>query len=443
MFLSRPRLPTSLAALLLIMLPLGACSLFDDDEERLEGPRIPVRAAVPDDAGPEPITRPLPPQRELADWTQVGSGASHNGGNIAGPSGPLSRVWSADAGTGNSADSTITSPPVVAGGTVFTLDAAAEVRAFDVSSGALRWASELTPDETEEGDEGFGGGLAAVDDRLFVTTGFGEVLALSQASGEVLWRQRFSGPFRAGPAVAGGRLVAVTRNSTALALDLSDGSVLWRNQGVGANAGLLGGAAPVIAGGATVIPFASGELSALDLISGRTAWTAVLTGGRRGLARAAITDLTGDPVVIGPIVVAANQSGRLAAFEGATGRRIWTRAVGATRPLWAAGDTLFLVSDTGVLMRLDAASGQTLWERALPVFEDPEDREDPITYSGPVLVADRLLLTDSLGNLLSHDAVTGDGQVVADVPGGSHTGPIAAGGRVFVLSDDGVLYAFR
>lgn len=431
-----------LGAALAAVLLLSGCSWFENEEERLEGERIPVRRA--EGAGPvaQVVELPLIAARTLDAWTQTNANAAHNAGHIAGPT-TLNEVWRADAGTGASSDATITSAPVVAGGSVFTLDAAAQVSAFDARSGSQRWRVDLTP-EDEGGEEGFGGGLAVAGNALFVTTGFGEVVALSTGTGETLWRQRFGGPFRAGPAVAGGRVVAVTRNSQALALDAATGAVLWRRQGVEADAGLLGGASPAIAGGGALVPFASGELAALDLESGRRIWNTVITGGRRGFARASITDLTGDPVVAGPLVIVANQSGRLAATVGANGERAWTRALGATSPLWPAGATLFMVSDTGRLLRLDARDGRTLWEVALPVFEDPEDREDPIVYSGPIVVSGRILLTDNLGNLLSYDAITGEGgETGVRLSSGSVTGPVIAGDTVYVLADDGVLHAFR
>jgi outer membrane protein assembly factor BamB len=429
-------------ALLLAPALLAGCSLWEE-EERLAGERVPVRS-LPEqgEEGDRVIARPLPPAQAIEAWTQVAANAAHNAGHLAGPAEPA-RVWSADAGTGSSSDSFITAPPVVGGGLVFALDAAAGIRAVDAASGALRWETSLVPNEEEEGEEGFGGGLALDGGRLFATTGFGEVLALNPASGEVLWRRAFGAPFRAGPAAADGLVVAVSRASTAFALSAQTGEIVWRVQGVGAEAGFLGGASPAVGGGGAVLPFSSGELVAVDAVTGRRLWGAVITGGRRGLARASITDLTGDPVLVGPIVVSANQSGRIAALETRSGRRLWTREIGSTQPIWAAGETLFLVSDTAELMRLDAGTGETLWSRALPAFEDPDDREDPITYSGPVLVSGRLLVTDSLGNLWSVDARTGEGAPVAQVPDGSTTGPVVAGGTVYVLSEDAELHAYR
>lgn len=421
---------------------LAGCGWFDD-EERLPGKRVPVReVASPATGDVLASVRQLPQVRGLSDWTQTNGNSAHNSGHLDAPSNPT-LAWSQDAGVGTSEDSAITGAPIVVGGVVYVLDAAAELSAFDARSGGLRWQVSLVPNEDEEGEEGFGGGLAADGGKLFVATGFGEVLALSPASGEILWRRAVGAPFRAAPAAIGGLVVAVTRDSQSFGFDAEDGTVRWRHQGVAPDASYLGGASPAIVGQIALVPYGSGELVALDAVTGRQIWSAVLTGGRRGLARAAITDLTGDPVAVGPYVISANQSGRTAAFEGRTGRRVWTRQIGTTLPIWPAGDTLYMLSDTSALTRLDAQSGVTLWEVELPAYEDPEDLEDPISYSGPVLIGGRVLLSDSLGNLWSFDGLSGQGGVSGQVPGGAISGLVAAGGMLYTLSEDAVLHAYR
>lgn len=434
----RPDRRPALAALA-VLLALGGCGLFSD-EETLEGERIRIRPDASVTAVSEAVVQPLPPAERNAEWTQTNGNAQHNLGHLAGPA-SLSRAWTADAGSGGS-EARITSRPIVAGGTVYTLDAEATLSAFDAGSGARRWQVSLAR-EGERGREGFGGGLAADGGRLYATTGFGEVIAIDPASGEIFWRRSFGAPFRAAPAAAGGLVVAVTRDNRAFGLDGGDGSERWRLQAAAADAGLLGGASPAIAGGAAILPFASGELAAVSANAGRQLWTAVLTGGRRGLARAAITDISGDPVVAGPLVVAANQSGRMLAIDGRNGQQVWSRSIGSAAPLWPAGDTLYVVSDDAMLMRLSLRDGRTLWAAELPAFRDPEDRKGAIPYSGPVLVGGRVIITDSRGNVLAFDGQTGAKVEEARIDGGSRTGPVVAGGTVYILSDSGTLYAFR
>ena len=420
----------------LMLLPgLAGCGLFDD-EEILEGERIRIRPESSATAAAT-VTRPLPEPVRNAEWTQTNGAPDHNLGHLAGPAG-LSRTWTADAGAGG----VITSQPIVLDGTIYTLDADSQLTAFDAGSGARRWRTSLVPEGEDPGD-GFGGGLAAADGRIFAATGYGEVLAIDPASGEIFWRQSFAAPFRAAPAAARGLVAAVTRDNRAVALDADDGSIRWRMQAATAPAGLLGGSSPAIAGPIVLLPFASGELVAAAASSGQRLWSAVLTGGRRGLARASITDVSGDPVVVGPYVVAANQAGRMIAIDGRNGQRVWTRNVGSGGPIWAAGDSIFVVSDDAKLMRLAVQDGSTLWAAELPAYEDPEDREDAIAYSGPVLVGGRVLLTDGLGNVFAFDGVTGERRGGTEIGGGSLTGPVVAGGTVYILADDGTLHAFR
>lgn len=434
-----------LLALAGLGLGLAGCGVFDwfDDEEILEGERIRIRDLSARDATTvaalTAVPLPAPVRNEF--WSQTNGLPSHAAGHLAGPS-SLSRSWTADIGAGGGDDARITSAPVSANGVIFAMDAEATVTALDASGGSERWSTDVSP-EGEDGDEGFGGGLALGEGILVVTTGFGEVLGLSPASGEIAWRRSLGAPIRAAPAVQPGIAVAVTRDNVAFGLDPASGNVLWRLQGVAAGAGLLGGASPALSGELAVVPFSSGELVGASATSGRRVWSAVLSGGRRGLARAAISDITGDPVIQGQTVVAANQSGRMVAIDGRTGARVWTRSVGAMGPIWSTGDTVYVMADDAKLMRLSLIDGQTLWETQLAAFEDPEDREDPIAYSGPVVAGSRVLVTSSDGELLSFDALTGAEVARVDIGSGSVTGAMVVGGTVYVLDDDATIHAFR
>ena len=416
---------------------LSGCSLFDD-EEKLEGDRIRIREArTAEQNVPTEAAAALPAPQTNGDWTQTNGGPTHASGHLAGPSAPT-LAWSADVGTGG----LITSAPIVVGGRVFAMDAGAHVTAFDAGSGSQAWRTDLAP-EGEDGEDGFGGGLAADAGRIFATTGFGEVLAIAPGSGEILWRYQASAPFRSAPAASGGVVIAVTRENQAVALKADDGQMLWRIAGVASSAGSLGGASPAISGGLTVVPFGSGEIVGVQQATGRQVWSAVLGGTRRGLARGSIADVTGDPVIAGRIVVAANQSGRMVALDGATGQRGWTRTLGSTGPLWAAGTSLFVMTDSGQLVRLSITTGKTIWSTQMPAFRDPEDRTDAIPYSGPVLAGGRIYVTDGLGNLLSFDPGSGKQVASVDLSDGSTTGVVVAGGTLFVLCNNGVLQAFR
>ena len=432
-----------LALALAITGAIAGCGVFGEDEERLSGERIRIRGqpAGSTEAGATGAAGPLPEPAVNQEWTQTNGRSSHASGHLAGPAAPA-LAWQADAGAAAGSGARITGAPIVANGRVYTLDAEAQLSAFDAASGAPVWRTSLAPGN-EPGRQGFGGGLATDGQFVFATTGFGEVLAIDAASGTMAWRHAAGAPFRSAPAVSDGIVVAVTRDNRALALSARNGAVIWRIDGATAEAGLLGGASPAVSGELAVLPFASGELLGVQAGTGRRAWSAVLGGAGRGLARSAIADVTGDPVIAGRVVVAASQSGRMVAIDGLTGDRGWTRSLGAVGPIWAAGGSVFLVTDGSALARLSLETGETIWSTDLPAFRRPGNRSDPIAYSGPVLAGGRVLVTDSLGNLLAFDPATGAPAGATPLSSGSTTGPVVANGTIYILGDDATLQAFR
>ncbi|WP_339948433.1 PQQ-binding-like beta-propeller repeat protein [uncultured Albimonas sp.] len=429
----RPVLLTALAA----ALALAGCS--DDDDPRLPGERIPIRAAA-DPTLPTPTPRALPAVQGSPDWTHRGGGAQRSGGRLEAPA-SLSLAWRVSAGAG--ADERIPmAGPVIADGAVFVRDGEAGVEAF-TTAGADKWSVDLTP-EGERARVGYGGGVAFADGKLFVTDGFGQLTALDAASGEELWRVKGSAPYRAAPTARGGMVVAVNRADVAAGFDAATGEKRWEIETGLPNAGNLGGAAPGLATDVAVLPFGSGEVMLVRTGPGFRVWTATVVslGSTSGLS--AFSDITSDPVLApGPLVIAGNAGGALAMFDGRNGRRVWQRDFGSLSPVWAAGETLYAVTTQPAIVRLDIQTGATLWRTPLDAREDPDDAATGIVYGGPVLAGDRVLATSSDGRLLSFDAQTGAPGQVIEMPGGSRTGPAVAGGTVYVLTDDGDLLAYR
>jgi outer membrane protein assembly factor BamB len=435
---------STLAALLLGTIAVTGCGVFDDELAPLPGTRIPVREAaaepVMDPAAAAPLLE-LGPATPLDEWTQNNAVASRAPGHIAGPRG-LTQQWAVDVGTGSNDDGQLTSGPVVANGRVFALDAAAGVTAVDAASGNVVWRTSLAP-EGERAADGFGGGLAVMDGRLFATTGFGEVLALGVNDGGILWRQSVAAPARSSPAVDRGVVVVVTRDNSAFGFDAETGALDWTLPGTSAGTpGTLAGASPAISQGVAVLPFMSGELVAVSAASGRILWADALAGGRRGLARAAIADVAGDPVISGVGIFAANLSGQMVAIDGRTGRRGWLRTLGATNPVWPVGASLFVVDDDARLMRLAAATGETIWVTQMTAYED-DSRRRAVAYGGPVVADGTVYVTSSEGELLLFDHATGVETRRVPLPGDASTGPVIAGGALYVLTDDATLVAFR
>jgi outer membrane protein assembly factor BamB len=434
-------MPGRPAVCLALLAALAACA---EPEVILPGERIDVVSGQPVEAVQERREVPFraPPARANADWTHRAGTPAHDLVNPALGS-VTTQLWSVPIGQGDTRRHRLTAQPVVSGGRIFTLDSQARVSAVS-TSGALLWSVDASP-ARDRPDEASGGGLAAAEGRLFVTLGFGELVALDPATGGVIWRQRVGSVTTGAPTVSGGRVFVSGRDGVGWAVDAATGRILWSVRSTPDRLGVLGGSAPAVSGDTVVFPFISGEIIAVEAQSGTARWTAYLLGERPGTSYARVTDITGDPVIIGGQVFVGNHSGETAAIELGTGQTVWTAPKGALGPVTVAGGSVFLVSDQNDLVRLDASNGALVWSVPLPFFVDqrPRRREAIFAHYGPILAGGRLIVASSDGVLRVFDPANGALVGSLPLPAGAAAEPLVAGGTLYVLASDGTLNAFR
>lgn len=438
------RLP--LIAALAGLTALMACGNRDAP---LKGERLDARAVASADGpamqGPAVATTTalsLPGVRGNADWPQRAGSASHVSGNFALGAG-TNRIWSQPIGTGSDRRHRITADPIVAAGMVFTLDAESTVTATTTSGGRV-WSIDVRP-ASETGRSVSGGGLAFEGNRVFVTTGYGEVVALDARTGGVAWRQRVEAPISGAPTVANGIVYVMGRNANGWAVRANDGKVMWRLFGNAGLAGVMGVSSAAVSGGKVVWPFTTGELVGVDAKDGAQLWSANVAGSRLGRAITVFRDLTGDPVIVGNTVYAGTSSGRTGAYDLETGATKWEAPEGASSPVLPIGNSVFLVNDQAQLLRLDASNGARIWAQKLPYFtKQIVGKQDKVwNHFGPVLAGNRLYLASSDGYLRVFDPATGALIGTAEIPGGAASAPAVAGQTLYVVTHDGQLIAFR
>ncbi len=428
---------------------LGGCETVSDifgdsDEEQLSGERLSVislERQLEPDTDSDVLTVRLPPPYVNEDWPQAGGYPHHAMHHLAADD-VLSVAWRVRIGRGTGAEEPVLSAPVVAGGRIYTMDSRSLISAFNASTGARLWTADTLPEDDDEG--AFGGGLAVAGGWLFATTGLGHVLALDAESGALQWRQPLGVPVRAAPSVSGGRVFAVSHDNRLWALDGGNGAVLWSHAAIEESAGFLGGASPAVDGGIVVAPFSSGELSAHRVENGRAVWTDILgvQGARIG-AIATFNDQDGHPVSDRGTVFAIGHGGRMVAIDSRSGRRVWERDIAGLDMPWVAGDFVFVITADGELVCMSRERGAILWVRSLPRFEDPEEREDPIFWTGPTLVGDRLIAAGSDGSVLSVSPYDGRYLGAYNAGGAVRLMPVVADRTLYILTDDADLIALR
>lgn len=438
----------------------SGCSIIGVGQEKdtpTFGERIPVLAPETDiEVDPAiagiPVTIPAPVMNTA--WTQPGGNAAKAMGHVA-LGGALTRAWSADINGGNER-TRLAAAPVVADGRVYAVDTTATLRAFNAETGSVLWTSRVgdpadlkggrnfwTGEFTGNGATVFGGGVSYDNGRLYATNGLGDTVAFDAATGAQLWRVRHGGPLRGAPTIAYDTVFVVSQDNQLYALDPVDGRLRWTGIGTLESANVFGAAAPAAAQGTVVAGFSSGELNAYRYENGRIVWQDALARTSISTSAGALSDVDAEPVIDNGRVYAIGQGGRMVALELVTGQRVWEINVAGISTPAVAGEWLFVVTDQAQLLAVARASGQVRWMTQLPRFANEKSKEGRITWTGPILAGNRLVLANSVGDLVNISPIDGSFQSRVQIKNPISLPPVVANNTLYVLDDKGQLSAWR
>jgi outer membrane protein assembly factor BamB len=336
----------------------------------------------------------------------------------------VNTVWSTDIGAGAGGRGANLRPRVD-GGVVYAADYKGRVTAVDAATGREIWKVDV--DEEITGGPGSGEGL------VLVGTVDGEVIALDAASGAKRWASRASSEVLSTPAAALGVVVVHSLDGRLAGLDAADGKPRWQYERVSSGLGLRGSSSPVISGDKAICGLSGGKLVAIELASGFPVWetTITLPAGRTELER--VVDILGDPLLLSGQVFVGTYQGEVAALYESSGQVAWRRKVSSYNGLATDGAVLYLTDDQGLVWAIDSRDGAALWK---------QDALRGRKLSGPAAFGGLVVAGDFEGYL--HWLSPQDGSLVARTRVGSapiRAQPVALGGTLYVLGDDGDLAA--
>ena len=430
---------------LLAPLAVAGCGLWDEwfgtHKTPLPGKREPIlggRRTLEVDEGTPKVE--LPPAVRNAAWPQAGGNPAHFMGHLA-ASDRLTEAWRVSIGAGGGYRRKIMAQPVAADGIVYVMDSDAVVSAFEMARGSRVWRFD-TKDKDDDSTN-VGGGLTLDQGTLYAVNGLAELVAIDAAKGTMRWRSRFGAPTRSAPTVVEGRLFVTTIEDRLLALAADDGRQLWSHQAANPTTSILGRPAPAYSTGLVVGGFGSGELATLRAESGNVVWTDTLATAIRTGSLADFAAIRGLPVIGDGKVYAMSLGGLTVSVDLPTGRRLWEREAAGEDSPWAAGSWLFVISLEQKMAALNRDDGRVSWVTQLPRWKNPEKQEDAITWFGPLLVSDRLVVAGTSKEALAVSPYTGEILGRQELSGAASLGPVVADGTVFVVTDDGRLLALR
>lgn len=385
----------------------------------------------------------LPGASTNTEWTHRAGNARHDPGHVA-LARQLSLAFVAPVGAKETRRNRITADPVIGGGRVFAMDAMAQVTALS-PAGQVLWTRAVAP-ASDGPREGAGGGLAYAGGVLFVTTGYGRVMALDAATGQERWTQKLEAPGGAAPTVANGTVYVAARNGLGWAVDADTGRVQWQLVATTNVARHSAGGGAAATSNAVLFPFPGAELRAAFPLSGQQRWSTVIAGDPVGSAAAAtFQDISGDPVIDGARVYAGNASGETVALNVANGEQIWSVPLAAKHPVAAAGNSVFMVTADNRLARVASNDGAVVWQTELPQYAERRWRDPNRYYAhyGPILAGGRLIVASSDGYLRGFNPATGAMIEQIELPAPAAAAPAVAQGVLYVMLSNGQLAAFR
>ncbi len=436
------RLNAAFAFILVTAMAATGCSLFEETKKPpMPGDRVSVlelqNALEPEDPGLAAQGLVMPGAWQNEYWPQAGGYPNHSMQNLSLNEGALKRVWQADIGEGSTEALPLTAQPVAVDGRVFTLDTDSRLSAFDAKTGKTLWTKNVRKEKEE--DPVIGGGIAYGGGALYVTNGYDELLAIKPADGKVFWRKRIGAPSRGAPTILDGRVFVSTIDNRLLALNAATGEKLWDYTGLAETTGIIGAASPA-AGHDIVIPvFSSGDVTALRVENGSIAWSDNLSGAARVGNLDSIADIKALPVIDKGLVIAISYSGRLVAIDERTGTRVWQREIGGSNTPWVAGNHLYVLSSDNELVALGRDTGTIRWVAKFPRMEE----DSTVLLTGPVLAGGRLFVFGNQGR--AYEISPDSGKVLGqwDSDASILISPIVAAGTLYTLSEDGYLSAYR
>jgi len=434
----------ALPALVGLALALSACGGKKGPTTPTVGNRIPILSRVESGAKVDPslnqVAVVVPEAVDNPEWPQAGNTPGKSYGNLGLGAAPA-RLWTAGI-SGSSKRQRLAASPVIGGGRLFVMDTEGVVHAFDAATGRQQW-TEAFRIKGDSAAAVFGGGASYDNNRVYITTGLGEVAALEAATGKLLWRVKPAGPMRGSPTIAFNAVYAMTQDNQVIALNAADGKPLWNESGATAQAGVFGVAAPAAGQGTVIAGYSSGELTAYRYENGRQLWSDALARTSIATSVATLTDIDADPIIDRGRVYALGQGGRMAAYELVTGQRIWELNLAGISTPAIAGEWIFVLTDDARLLCLARATGKVRWIAQLQRYRNEDKKKGEIYWTGPVLAGDRLWVANTRGEVWSVNTADGAANPFVKLGDPVSLAPVVANQTLYILDDSGRISAFR
>ncbi len=338
------------------------------------------------------------------------------------------QLWAVDVGRGVTKQATQL-VPVIHHNRIFAADASGQVSAYELDEGKRLWKTNLSGYATSA--MGAGHGL------VLVGTAEAELVALSCKTGEVVWKAALSNVMLAKPRVKGNRVLTQTLDGMVSGFDINTGRKAWQYQHTFSSELVLQHhSTPALHGNSLLAAFADGRMVNFSVKKGEIHWELSPVKRRYHPLDGTTDGIFASPVVShGKIYMASYQS-EVVALDLHSRHIDWRKQLSVYLGITVDSHSLFTVDTDNIVWRLDRASGRTMWKQNKMAHHHLSTK--PVMYGNTIIVGDDdgylYWIGKSNGQLI--------GRIQVDHTGIAST-PILLGDRMFVMVNDGGLFAYR
>ncbi|MFI4983685.1 MAG: PQQ-binding-like beta-propeller repeat protein [Rickettsiales bacterium] len=409
-----------------------------DSKVKLEGERLPITNVINSPSyHPKEILLPAPIKN--SGWYKSNSVTSAEVQNLF-LTEPLQLDKKFSIATNENFSAAAT--PIIVNGKMYVADSDGLIQAFDIATGNSVWISEyfitLSKKSIFDTFQGkyLNGGISYHAGLIFVTSGLGEVVALSETDGSLVWGHKLSSPSRATPlATDAGLVLFQTIDNKVYALDIKTGDVVWGHVGISDEINLLQTYSPISFEQQIIVQYTSGDLYALDLMSGQEIWAQNINPAIDHLGQTTkLQNVLTSPTIASGNVYAFSNDGYIASINAQSGQMNWKERLRINKQIWIAGGTIFGVNTSNKILAINASNGNLIWE-----LDAIENNEKSGYLNAPIIANNKLLIVSSIGQLFyinpNKPVIEATIAVVSDV----HLPPMVSDGELYLVSDDGYI----
>lgn len=276
------------------------------------------------------------------------------------------------------------------------------VAAYALHGGQMLWSVDIGEAVVS------GVGVEKDSGTVVVGTRSGKVVAIDANTQAIRWQKALPSSSLAPALVAHDRVMVSANDGVIYALSTQTGQQVWQFNAQTPEVSLRGVATPLYLDGQTaVFGTADGRIYAINPEIGRPLWNRRVGRAVGGSQVHRMSDVDGQPLVVGHHLYAISVSGQLTGYDTTTGQTMFTASLASNKSLTALGNLLIGASLDGDVVAFDRITGQKMWENSELKYRK---LTNPIAIGNYVAVGDLdgvIHVLDNSGKIISRTETKG------------------------------------